>query len=143
MSFALAMGRSSDEPAAPADASADAQTDAALQLSREGRQLEFEQLRQAVAQQLTTRLAAAGVDLSESAVLAFDAQGRLLEVGNHWDRAVIERTLEAEPHLRAQVAQLWDAAGALWESGPSGAGPASVDTLRLVVTAQDALVQVV
>jgi hypothetical protein len=117
--------------------------DTSLDGSRRALQYQFDKLRKVVSDQLTQSLTARGVDLSEPPVLAFDAQGRLLEVGNHWDRALVEQALEEDPRLQGQISQLMDQARALWETRPPGGGWPAGAPLRLLVTPTEAIVQVV
>ncbi len=69
---------------------------------------QLESLRQSVEKQLAERFSAAGIDLSEPAVVEQDADGRLLETSGHWDRAKIEQLLESDSSLRAAITQLFE-----------------------------------
>lgn len=100
----------------------------------------FETLRRSVHEELVRKLAEQQVDLSEPVVLEIDAMGRLLETGNHRDRAVIEQLLQSDAALAEGVRQLLEQGRALWESSPVRAGEGQG---RVVVGRSDLFFQVV
>jgi hypothetical protein len=103
---------------------------------------QFETLRTSIHQQVTERLSAAGVELSEPVVLSLDAEGRLLETGKHWERGRIEEALQDDSRLKADIAQLLAHARSLSQLG-SPVRQSDVDgASRIVVGQKEAFVQV-
>lgn len=96
-------------------------------------QQQFENLRQAVHRRLVQGFGQRGVELTEPAVLTLHDNGRILESGGHWERGKIEQTLQSDPELQADVAQLIKLGNTLRGPGPSEGEADATGTPRLVV----------
>ncbi len=132
------------------DAAATTRSDSELSLTSEGEQVQLdalrqqlEMLRETLQRELQQRFTAAGIDLSEPAVLVADGQGRVLEQGGHWDRAKIEQVLAEDQRLSSQVRQLLSQAASLQSLADSAPQVSGSPGSRLVVGDRGAWLQTI
>ena len=100
-------------------------------------------LRESVHDMARDRFQQHGIDLSEPAVLIADSQGRVLEVGQHWERARIEELMARDADLRQEVTRLLRQAASLYLGGAANGVAPTAGQVRLVLGQQGILFQAV
>lgn len=114
----------------------DADNAAAQRVRWEVLRQQIQTLSAALHRRLTEQLGQLRVDLSEPATLRVDSNGRVLEMGGHWDRARIEQAFEANSDLRHGLTELMRQAEALGRSS-SDAGSHEVRPAHVWVVDQN------